>query len=64
MSFKRQPLLNAEMEILLKEEMLPLWTKGTKGNDIAQELQFGVEGTKFAKVKPHYIYFFRQKFND
>ena len=64
MSFKRQPLLNAEDETQLKEEFLPLWLSGMKGKQIAQELQFGVKGTKFAKVRPHYIYFFRQKFND
>ena len=64
MVFHKQALLNKDDEFKLKTRMLPLWLDGTSGKDIAKELQFGVKGTIFAKIKPNYIYFFRQKFND
>jgi integrase len=63
MSLKPQPLLTLEVENQLKVEMFPLWDKLIKGPEIARKLQFGVEGSPYEKIKPEYIYYFRQKFN-
>ena len=61
MSFKRQPLLEPEVEEQLKEEFLPLWLSGVLGKDISEKLEFGVKDSPYAKVKPHYVYFYRLK---
>lgn len=62
MSFKRQALLTPEVEEQLKQDFLPLWRSGFSGSDIAEKLQLGVEGSPYEKVKPNYVYFYRQKF--
>jgi len=64
MVFHKQALLTKAEEHQLKTEMLPLWLSGMKGKNIAEKLQLGVEGTKYAKVRQDYVYFYRQKFND
>jgi len=61
MSFKRQPLLNLDVEEQLKQEFHPLWLSGLSGKEIAEKLQFGVKGTIYEKVKPNYVYFYRLK---
>lgn len=65
MSFRRQPLLVPEDEAILREQLLPLWNnkKRIKAKKIAEILQFGVAGTKFAKVRKDYVWFYREKFN-
>lgn len=63
MSFKRESILNDEVETQLKAELSVLWLKGVQGKVIAQELQFGVKGSPYEKVKPEYVFFYRQKFN-
>lgn len=62
MSFKRESILNDEVETQLKAELSVLWLKGVQGKVIAQELQFGVKGSPYEKVKPEYVFFYRQKF--
>jgi hypothetical protein len=62
MSFTRQPLLKPEVEEQLKDELSQLWLMGMTGKNIAQDLQFGVKGTDYEKLKPHYVYYYRQKF--
>ncbi len=64
MSFKHQAVLNPEVEEQFKNEMYPLWRNGTLGKDIADTLQLGVEGTPYEKVKPHYIYYYRLKWQN
>ena len=66
----RKALLTPETENKLKEEMFVLWNEKNlknksnhSGKEIAEKLQFGVKGTKYAKVKPNYIFFYRQRFN-
>lgn len=73
MSFKREPLLEPEVEKQLKEKFLPLWLQGMSakvgglpgkkltGLEIAQKLGFGVKDTPYAKLKTHYVYFYRLK---
>lgn len=63
MSFARQPLLKPEVETQLKKDMSKLWSQGISGRVIATQLNFGKSGTLYEKVKPEYIYFYRQKFN-
>ena len=60
--YTRQPLLSPEIEDRLKTEMKPLWDAGLYGGQIATILEFGIPGTAYAKVKPNYVYFYRQKF--
>ena len=36
--------------------------QGKTGRQIAEELNFGVPGTAYKKVKPEYFYYYRQKF--
>jgi integrase len=62
-NFVRQPLLSPEVEAKLKEQMKRKWLSGMPGKQIADELGFGKHGTSYEKVKPNYIYFYRQKFN-
>ena len=62
MSFVRQPLLNTEQTEQLKAEVEELWKQGYDGQYIARRLGFGEKG-KYQKLKPQYIYFYRQKFN-
>ena len=69
-AYIRQALLNPETERQLKEEMFVYWneknSKGkpkNSGKEIAEILQFGIEGTKYEKIKPNYIFFYRQRFN-
>jgi hypothetical protein len=62
MSFIRQPLLKPEVEDKLKGELSELWLTGMKGRDIAQKLHFGVKGKPYEKLKPEYVYYYRQKF--
>jgi hypothetical protein len=60
--FKRMPLLSPEVEVKLAEEMLPLWDKGFKAKEIAEELNFG--RGDYAKLKTLHVWFYRLKFND
>ena len=62
MSLVRQPLLKPEVEDKLKNELSKHWLAGMKGKDIAQELTFGVKGSPYEKLKPCYVYYYRQKF--
>ncbi len=72
MSFRRESLLNTEVEKQLKGKMSKLWlSKNPKysGKEIAEKLQFGVsvmvngkETNPYAKVKSEYVFFYRQKF--
>jgi len=62
MSLVRQPLLNPKVENKLKNELSKRWLAGMKGRDIAQELKFGVKGSPYEKLKPCYVYYYRQKF--
>jgi len=62
MSLVRQPLLKPEVENKLKNELSKHWLAGMKGKDIAQELTFGVKGSPYEKLKPCYVYYYRQKF--
>jgi hypothetical protein len=59
----RQPLLTPEVEDQLKTEMAPLWDSGLYGRQIAELLEFGEPLTKYSKVKPNYVYFYRRKFD-
>ncbi|MFC1487254.1 hypothetical protein ACFLRN_06180 [Thermoproteota archaeon] len=62
MSFKRESLLTPKEEVELMIDMFTPWSRGMKGSNIALKLQFGVEGSKYEKLKPEYVYFYRQKF--
>ena len=67
MSLVRQPLLEPEVEAQLKGELSYFWLNGKSGKkmlgkEIAKELKFGIEGSLYEKVKPHYVYYYRQKF--
>ena len=65
MVFIRKALLNPEDEEKFKIEFSELWLSEKpkySGSEIAEKLQFGVEGTKYEKLKPEYVYFYRQKF--
>ena len=62
MSFKRHSILKPEVEKQLKGELSELWLTGMKGKEIAKELEFGVEDSKYEKVNPEYVFFYRQKF--
>jgi hypothetical protein len=64
----RQPLLNLEQEEKLKLDFKELWdAKDENGKwkytslEIAEQLGFGKPGT-YEKLKPHYIRYYRQKF--
>lgn len=61
-SFTRQPLLKPEVEEQLKQEMLKYWRGGTLAKDIANILDFGKVGSKYEKLKPCYVYYYRIKF--
>jgi hypothetical protein len=61
-AFARQPLLTKEEEDELKVKMRYRWKKGMKGKEIAEELGFGEPGI-YEKLKPNYIYYYRQKLN-
>lgn len=60
--FVRQPLLKPEVEATLKSAFTDLWLEGKNGAYIADKLEFGVPGSPYEKVKPNYVYFYRQKF--
>jgi len=72
MSFKRQSILKPEVEDQLKSELSKLWLSENPkllGKEIAEKLQFGIsvmvnkkETNPYVKVKPEYIFFYRQKF--
>ena len=72
MSFRRESLLKPEVEKQLKIEMSKLWLSEEPkylGKEIAEKLQFGVsiivkgkETNPYVKVKPEYVFFYRQKF--
>lgn len=66
MSYIRQPLLSKEEEIQLRLKMIPKWNQKPKlsGREIARQLGFGVPGSPYFKIPPHYIFFYRQKFNN
>jgi hypothetical protein len=61
--YVRQPLLTPEVEDQLKTEMAPLWDSGLYGRQIVELLEFGEPLTKYSKVKPNYVYFYRRKFD-
>ena len=58
----RRTLLKPKIEEQLKGELAESWSKGKTGKEIATKLQFGVKGTIYEKVKPSYVYYYRQKF--
>ena len=72
MSFKRHSILNDEVDNQLKTELSPLGLSENPkllGKEIAEKLQFGKsiivnkkETNPYAKVKPEYVFFYRQKF--
>ena len=72
MSFKRQSILNDEVEDQLKGELSKLWLSENPkllGKEIAEKLQFGKsimvnkkETNPYFKVKSEYVFFYRQKF--
>lgn len=62
MDFKRQDLLEPEVQEQLKDEMAEYWSAGLKGRQIAEVLEFGVPGSIYELIKPEYFYYFRQKF--
>lgn len=61
-SFIRQPLLKPEVEEQLKCELSDLWGAGFNGAYIVDKLGFGVPGSKYEKLRPCYLYFYRAKF--
>lgn len=66
--FTRQPLLKPEVEAELEKDLTRFWFskdkdgRKYKGKDIARMLCFGVEGMPYEKLKPCYVYYYRQKF--
>jgi hypothetical protein len=60
--FVRQPLLKPEVEAELKKEMSSWWNNGYTAKQIADYLWFGKPGTRYEKLKPYHVYFYRQKF--
>lgn len=62
MSITRRRVLTVDQEQDLKEKMEPLWAMGTPGPEIAKILGFGELG-EYEKLKPEYIYNYRQRFN-
>jgi len=59
---RRKPLLSPEEEEELKREMRKYRKLGLPWSEIAKLLEFGVEGSKWEKLKPEYIYHYRRKF--
>lgn len=62
MSYFRQPLLTPEQEEELTNKMSELWDNGFTGKQIAEILNFGEVGP-YEKIKPEYVYYYRQKLN-
>lgn len=62
MSFKRQPLLEHEVEEQLKHDMLKFWRDKWLAKDIAEHMGFGVPGSDYEKLKPWHVYTYRRKF--
>ena len=62
MSFVRQPILKPEIEKQLWKDLIPLWeNEKLTANDIAYKLEFGEEDTRYEKLKPYHVYFYRRK---
>jgi hypothetical protein len=62
MSFVRSPILTDDLKEKLELKLTPLWKANMSASRIAEELQFGVEGTDFQKLKPYHVYFYRSRF--
>ena len=62
MSFVRSPILTEDLKEKLEIKLTPLWKANMSASRIAEELQFGVPGTDFQKLKPYHAYFYRSKF--
>lgn len=64
----RESILSEEQEKALKRELEPLWlAKNADGGwlhtgmELARILGFGIKGTKYFRVRPEYIYYYRKK---
>ena len=62
MSFVRSPILTDDLKEKLEIKLTPLWKANMSASRIAEELQFGVPGTDFQKLKPYHVYFYRSRF--
>ncbi|MBA7493565.1 hypothetical protein ES702_04124 [subsurface metagenome] len=61
MPFTRQPLLSPEVEAQLRKDTHPYWESGMNGRLMANKLGLEVKGSLLEDVPPHYIYFYRLK---
>lgn len=57
----RQPVLNQDLESILKTQLLPLWEKGLSAIEIAKRLGFGKLGP-YEKLKDYHVFYYRRKF--
>jgi len=46
----------------LRMELEPLWSAGLGASEIARQLSFGVVGSRWEKLKPYHVYFYRRIF--
>ena len=65
MSLGRQPILNKSEEQTLEPLLAELWNSPLKytAEAIAQKLKFGMSGTRWEKLKPYHVYYYRHLFN-
>jgi len=60
----RKPVLSPEEETELRKQLEKLWYSplNLSAPAIAERLGFGVRGSRWEKLKPYHIYFYRSKF--